>query len=159
MSILSSTALLEGSGVSYHRFEELCKSVQKITEALSLGGEEHEALQSAIVSIGPELKDFDGPASILIPVAQYRRHLGPEARNAGKNGRKMDFGPTGKKGGKMAPKWELAPKMAIFPCLGHFSPFSGGAKSIFGHLFPISGLWGLYMGTGIAMLHTGTYNL
>ena len=67
-------------------------------------------------------------------------HFGSKARN-GKKGRKMDFGPTGKKR-----KWpfltHFCASSPIFrPC---FPLFPGGAKIHFvGHFFPISG-WGPY---------------
>ena len=51
----------------------------------------------------------------------YRPQIGPPARN----GRKMDFGPTGKKGKKDGRKiGKLAKKSMVYPFLGQFSHFS-----------------------------------
>ena len=79
--------------------------------------------------------------------------IGPPARNGKINGRKMDFGPTGKKGEKWTKKWEKWAKNGpqtwpIFPFFGRFFPSSG-----WGPFFPISGRGGLYRAIGIATLH------
>ena len=74
-----------------------------------------------------------------IPIALYRPQIGPPARNGKKNGRKMDFGPTGKGGGEWH-KWENWPKNGSkmgqkchFPIFDPFLPFffPVGPNSIF----------------------------
>ena len=77
------------------------------------------------------------PARLAIPIAPNRAS-GPKWE---KSGRKMEFGPTGKKRrkmGKLAQKWV---KNAHFPIFRpFFFLFSGGAQfPFFGHFFPISG--------------------
>ena len=82
------------------------------------------------------------------PVQTPNRASGPKW---GKNGREMDFGPTRKKGPKMAQKWEKLPFLTPFLPL-----FPGGAKIHFSAIFfpnyraggPI--IWGLYRAIGIA---------
>ena len=110
------------------RKESLLKSVkEKINKEL-------EFFLSALTHIQ---KDNHKTCDPDCPVQTPNRASGPKW---GKNGRKMDFGPTEKKGekwpknGKMDLKWV---KNGHFPIFRPFFPlFSVGPKSIFRPFFP-----------------------
>ena len=77
------------------------------------------------------------------PVQTPNRASGPKWE---KNGRKMDFGPTGKKGQKWPKNGKIAIFGPIFPFFGHFCPFFPvGPNGYFSAIF-----WGLYRAIWIA---------
>ena len=92
------------------------------------------------------------------PVQTPNRASGPKWE---KNGRKMDFGPTRKKGKKRPKNGKIGTKMGQKWSFSQFSPFfplfPGGAKihfsATFFPFFPAGGpIWGLYRAIGIAKL-------